>query len=184
MLPALPALVASVGLPLIARTVGRALERIDDPTAKAAAEGLDRFAGAAAGGTVPRDRLAEGQRHLERLAEIEARRHADVLGEVNRTIRAEVASGDPYVRRMRPTFGYVVALSWAAQMGAVAWVIVAEPAAAGRVIGDLAELTTIWGVGLSVLGVYVYQRSAEKRGLSAASEGVAGLIRRFARRSG
>jgi len=31
--------------------------------------------------------------------------------EVNRTWRSEIASSDPYVRRMRPTFGYVLALS-------------------------------------------------------------------------
>jgi hypothetical protein len=179
MIPAIPALIAQVGLPLIARTVGRALGRVDDPTAKAAAEGLESFVAAADGGRVPAERLQAGQRHLERMAEIEARRHTDVLGEVNRTIRAEVASSDPYVRRMRPTFGYVVALSWAAQMGAVAYVIVQDPSAAGRVVGSLAELTTIWGVGLSVLGVYVYQRSAEKRGLPAAGNGLAALVRRF-----
>ena len=82
---------------------------------------------------------------------------------VNRTIRAEVASEDAYVRRMRPTFGYVVALTWAAQMGAVAYVIATDPAAAGAVVAALGSLGTIWTVGLSVLGIYVYKRSQEKQ---------------------
>ncbi|WP_084165110.1 3TM-type holin [Skermanella stibiiresistens] len=76
---------------------------------------------------------------------------------------AGLASEDAYVRRMRPTFGYVMALTWLAQMGAIAWVIVTDPAQAIQIIAAMASLGTIWTVGLGVLGVYVYRRSGEKR---------------------
>jgi steroid 5-alpha reductase family enzyme len=70
---------------------------------------------------------------------------------------------DAYVRRMRPTFGYVMALTWLAQMGAIAWVIVADPVQANLIITAMTSLGTIWSVGLSVLGIYVYKRSEDKR---------------------
>ena len=76
---------------------------------------------------------------------------------------AEKASEDAYVSRMRPTFGYVMALTWLAQMGAIAWVIVADPVQANLIITAMASLGTIWSVGLSVLGIYVYRRSGDKR---------------------
>ena len=69
---------------------------------------------------------------------------------------------DAFNRRMRPVFGYVLALTWAAQMLAIAWVIVARPSEAAPIITAMASLSTIWGVGLSVLGIYVYKRSQEK----------------------
>ena len=47
-------------------------------------------------------------------------------------------------------------------MLAVAYVIAFEPARAGDVIGALGQLSAIWIVGLSVLGIYVYKRSQEK----------------------
>jgi hypothetical protein len=63
---------------------------------------------------------------------------------------------------MRPTFGYVMAATWALQMAAVAWVIVAAPKDAAQVVEALGALSLMWSVGLSVLGVYVYKRSADK----------------------
>jgi steroid 5-alpha reductase family enzyme len=76
---------------------------------------------------------------------------------------AERASEDAYVRRMRPTFGYIMAFTWLAQMGAIAWVIVADPVQANLIITAMTSLGTIWSVGLSVLGIYVYKRSEDKR---------------------
>jgi steroid 5-alpha reductase family enzyme len=75
----------------------------------------------------------------------------------------EKTSEDAYVSRMRPTFGYVMALTWLAQMGAIAWVIVADPVQANLIITAMTSLGTIWSVGLSVLGIYVYKRSEDKR---------------------
>ena len=39
--------------------------------------------------------------------------------ESNRNVE-KAAFEDAYVRRMRPTFGYIMALTWLAQMGAIA----------------------------------------------------------------
>lgn len=85
------------------------------------------------------------------------------LEAVNETIRAEAASGDPFVRRWRPFFGYCVALTWVALMGAAAWVIATEPAQAGNVITAMSNLSAMWAVALAVLGVSVYQRSVDKQ---------------------
>jgi len=85
------------------------------------------------------------------------------LAEINQTIRVEAQSGDSYVRRMRPTFGYAMAATWAAQMAAISWVIVTDPASAGAVIAAMASLSTIWSVALAVLGVYSYGRTQEKK---------------------
>jgi biotin transporter BioY len=64
---------------------------------------------------------------------------------------------------MRPTFGYIIAMTWAAQMFAIAYVIVFETNQAALVIEAVQSLGTIWAVGLSVLGIYVYKRSEEKK---------------------
>ena len=64
---------------------------------------------------------------------------------------------------MRPTFGYIIAITWAAQMFAIAYVMVFETTQAALVIEAVQSLGTIWGIGLSVLGIYVYKRSEEKK---------------------
>lgn len=84
------------------------------------------------------------------------------LAEINATMRAEAASGDGYVRRWRPTFGYAVALTWTATMGAVSWAIIAEPAQAPAIIAALVNTSPIWGIALGVLGVAVAKRSQDK----------------------
>ena len=75
----------------------------------------------------------------------------------------EKASEDAFVSRMRPTFGYIMAFTWLAQMGAIAWVIVADPVQATPIITAMSSLATIWPDVLSVLGIYVYKRSEDKR---------------------
>lgn len=64
---------------------------------------------------------------------------------------------------MRPTFGYLMALTWSAQMLALAYTIVARPEQAGAILNGMEALGLIWSVGLSVLGIYVYPRSDEKK---------------------
>lgn len=68
-----------------------------------------------------------------------------------------------FTRLMRPTFGYIVAISWGVQMLSVAYVILFKTAEAAGVINAMGSLTTTWAVGLSVLGIYVYRRSDEKK---------------------
>lgn len=163
----IPALLAQIGIPLLVKAVGGALQDTDNPVAKAAGDALEAVDGEIRAGRLSGDELAEANRHLETMAELENRYDMTWLTEVNRTIRAETMSTDPFVRRMRPTFGYIMALTWAAQMGAIAYVIALKPEKAATVIAAVASLGTIWTVGLSVLGIYVYKRSEEKAALGA-----------------
>ncbi len=158
----IPMLLAQIGLPLLVKAVGGALSESGNPVAKAAGAALTEVEAEIGAGRLSGTDLQEANRHVERIAEMAAQTDRTWLEQVNRTIRAEAQSDDAYVRRMRPTFGYIMALTWAAQMGAVAYVVAFEPDKAGPVIAAIASLGTIWTVGLSVLGIYVYKRSAEK----------------------
>ncbi|HSK38823.1 MAG TPA: 3TM-type holin, partial [Arenibaculum sp.] len=172
-----------IGLPLLIQAVRGGLRKVEHPAAAGAADALDMVAGAMRDGGISEAAVAEANRHVERMAELESADYRGTIGEVNRSLRAETASHDAYVRRMRPTFGYIMALSWCAQMLAVAWVIVSDPAQAGAVVAALASLGTIWTVGLSVLGVYVYKRSEDKKvaaGQSAGTGALDRLVRRLA----
>ncbi|MDH5525154.1 MAG: holin family protein [Desulfobulbaceae bacterium] len=92
------------------------------------------------------------------------------LAEVNKTMRAEAASLDPYVRRWRPTFGYSVAISWTLQMLGltivIGWAVVKHPTDAATIIDSVAKvisaLMVLWGVALSVLGINAKKRSDDK----------------------
>jgi hypothetical protein len=159
----IPMLLAQVGLPLLVKAVGGALSGSRNPVARAAGDALAKVDGEIAQGGFSGDDLKEANRHLERMTEISGEFDTTWLRQVNRTIRAEALSGDPFVRRMRPTFGYIMALTWAAQMGAIAYVVAFEPERAPPVIAAIGSLGTIWTVGLSVLGIYVYRRSSEKK---------------------
>ena len=67
---------------------------------------------------------------------------------------------------MRPTFGYLMALTWAAQMLGLAYVIIFDTQRAASILESMASLSAIWADGLSVLGIYVYKRSEDKKSLS------------------
>ena len=155
----IPAILAQLGIPLLIKLVGEGLRKLDNPIADGAADALSQVDDAITAGKITPERVAEANRHTERMAQIAADEYRTTIAEVNASLRTEVASGDAYVRRMRPTFGYVMALTWAGQMGAIAYVIVTDPGKAGAVIAAMASLGTIWTVGLSVLGIYVYKRS-------------------------
>ena len=170
----LPAIIAQLGIPFLIRLLGEGLRRIDSPVAKGAAEALDQVDSAITNGQIKPEQVAEANRHAEAMARISSEEYRTTVSEVNQSLRTEVASSDAYVRRMRPTFGYVMALTWAAQMGAVAYVIVTDPERAGSVIAVMVSLGVIWSVGLSVLGIYVYKRSQEKQALLGDVAGMAG----------
>lgn len=86
------------------------------------------------------------------------------LAQVNESLRAEIASNDKYVRRMRPTYGYMLALTLVAQAGIAIYVVGWRP----EEIGNLATLFNALAIpqtaALAVLGVYVKKRSDEKLG--------------------
>jgi hypothetical protein len=94
------------------------------------------------------------------LAELEA--DCKQLESVNSTMRAEATSADPYVRRARPTFLYAMALTWTAQtLGLIAAVLL-QPTLGAALLQAAADLTTLWGIALTVVGVAVKARSDDK----------------------
>lgn len=165
----LPALLASIGLPMLLKIAQTGLAAIKNPVAQAAAEALSNFQNETDKGNVSGDDLKEANRHIEAMAQIQSAELQTAIAQVNESLRAEVASEDKYVRRMRPTFGYIMAATWGAQMLALAWTILFNPYASGDIINAMSSLSTIWSVGLAVLGVYVYKRSEEKSAKSRAT---------------
>lgn len=161
---AIPAILAKIGIPILAQMLAESLTRVNNPAATAAAKALGEFKGDISKGAVDTAQLAEANRHAEEMCRIYYEENKSALAEVNRTIQDELDSEDKYVRRMRPTFGYVMALTWFAQMMAVAYIIVFSTGTAYLVLQAVESLSVIWTVGLSVLGIYVYRRSDEKRG--------------------
>lgn len=160
----LPDMLARLGLPALLDLVGKGLGKIDNPIAKTAAEAVQQTADHFASGAISPEQVIEANRHIEELARIEASQTNTQISQINASLRTEVASNDWYVRRMRPTFGYIMAATWGAQMLALAYTIIARPSEAGGILNAMEGLGLIWSVGLSVLGIYVYKRSDEKRG--------------------
>jgi hypothetical protein len=160
-------MVASVlleeGLPFLAKVLAESLGKVDNPLAQTASETLGKVSEAMTGGEITPEQMAEANRHAEAMAGMSAEADKAAYEQVNESLRAEVASEDGYVRRMRPTFGYIIAVTWGAQMLAVAYVIVFNTGEANAVINAMQSMGTLWTVGLSVLGIYVYKRSEDKK---------------------
>lgn len=159
----LESLLAKVGLPILVSVVGEALKNLDNPLAQGASKALEEVEGAMRSGGISENQIRESNRHLEKMVEIKSQELRENLSEINQSLRAEIASQDKYVRRMRPTFGYIMALTWAAQMLGIAYIITFEPQRAGYILNAMGSLSAIWAVGLSVLGIYVYKRSEDKK---------------------
>ncbi len=149
----LSSILTKIGVPVLTTLLGEALGSIDNPITKTAAKALGDVDLA----------IKQGQITKAQITALEFKTDSDKLAEINKSIRAEIASKDKYVRRMRPTFGYIMALTWAAQMFGIAYIIIFDTQQAGALITAMSSLSAIWGIGLSVLGVYVYKRSEEKK---------------------
>lgn len=160
---AIGSILSSIGIPVLVKTVRSALSQSSNSVAKGAATVLENVEQAIENGDISLDEVKEANRHLEAIEQIESDEFKTLISEVNQSLRAEVASEDKYVRRMRPTFGYIMAVTWAAQMLSVAFVILDKPEKAGEIMNGMASLSAIWTVGLSVLGIYVYKRSSDKK---------------------
>ncbi|MCB1562890.1 MAG: ribokinase [Alphaproteobacteria bacterium] len=156
-------ILTSIGLPVLVRLLSEALGSVDTPVTKGASKALDAVDAAIRAGQVTPDQVAEANRHAEAMARMKLEENTANLSEINRSLRAEIVSDDTYIRRMRPTFGYLMALTWAAQMFGVAYVIIFDTERAGAVMSAMGSLSAIWAVGLSVLGIYVYKRSEDKK---------------------
>ena len=155
----LETVIKALGLPMLTSVLARLLGKIDNEVANVASKSLDEVAKQIELGHITPEQMKEANRHVEVMAGIDG----EALKTINLSLQTEVASIDPYVRRMRPTFGYLMALTWAAQMFSVAYIMVFETDKASLVIEAIESLSAIWAVGLSVLGIYVYKRSEDKK---------------------
>lgn len=115
-----------------------------------------------------------------KLAELETNRDVIIAAQqaelqklqtVNDTMRVEISSGDPFVRRWRPFYGYCVAISWLVQMMGFTFVFgytaIEKPDNLMLVIQQFAilsgSLISLWAIALAVLGVSVHKRSQDKQ---------------------
>ncbi len=159
----LSTVLSKIGLPLLIEFVAQGLGRIKHPAAKVASEALSQVEDVLKNGGISAEEMVEANRHAEEMARINLKQYETSLEQINASIRAEIISDDKYVRRMRPTFGYLMAITWALQMGGLSYVIVFQTERAAQLMHGMASLSTIWAVGLSVLGVYIYKRSEDKK---------------------
>ena len=159
----IPALLSKIGLPILVNVVAEALGSVDSPVTRGAAKALQEVDEAIRRGKITPEQMSEANRHTEKMSEMGLAERAANIAEINKSLRAEIASKDKFVRRMRPTFGYLMAITWAAQMLGIAYVIVFDTVRAGIVLNAMSSLSAIWAVGLSVLGIYVYKRSEDKK---------------------
>lgn len=106
----------------------------------------------------------------ERLAELAAQ--TQNLKDINETMRAEYLARDTYAGRWRPTFGYVMAFNMAilsiAGGFSLILVVLKQPDQIGSVFG---AVTTLFSVGLTVLGVNIRARSVDKAVMQGKSAG-------------
>lgn len=155
-------IIAQLAVPAVIEAIKTGLSTLDHPAAKGAVDAISTLQNAVTSGGITTDQLAAAQAHIERMAAMAATQNSNIITQTNESLRAEIASNDPYVRRMRPTFGYMMAATWGAQMFALAYLIITDPAHVSDVLNAIESLSTLWVVALSVMGIYVYQRSAEK----------------------
>lgn len=156
-------LLIQAGMPVLLGIISEALSRLDHPAARVAAQSLGNVTDAYGRGQISAEQLAEANRHAEAMAGLRAQEAQAAYMEVNQSLRTEIASEDVYVRRMRPTFGYLMAFTWTLQMTGLAYVMVFRTEDALHVLGAMDALAAIWAMGLSVMGIYFYKRSEEKR---------------------
>lgn len=156
---AIATILAQIGLPALIKIITTSVKDIQHPAATTASDALTGILDALKNGAITE---ADKQRS-ERLLVTLLKDKENTLAEVNKSLRSEVTSEDPYVRRMRPTFGYLMALTWTAQMLAIAYILIFKTDHAHIIIQSMQSLGTIWAVALSVLGIYVYKRSEDKK---------------------
>lgn len=160
-------LLIQAGLPVLLNIVSEALGTVDHPAARVASQSLGNVTDALGRGQISAEQIAEANRHAEAMANLQAQESESAYEQVNESLRAEIASDDPYVRRMRPTFGYLMAVTWTAQMTGLAYIMTFRTEEAYSVLSAMDSLAAIWAMGLSVMGIYFYKRSEEKKSFRA-----------------
>lgn len=156
-------LILQLGIPVLANILSQSLGGVDHPAAVNASKALGSFQDALLAGAMSNEQITEANRHMEAMTGLKTKHLESLMDEMHQSLRLEMASEDKYVRRMRPTFGYLMAATWAAQMFGLAYVMVFRTQDASLILNAVESLSMIWTVGLSVLGIYVYKRSEDKK---------------------
>lgn len=78
------------------------------------------------------------------------------------THRKAIESNDPYVRRVRPTFGYVVAASILAESAALTYAVLWDPSAMELAVTYVEAIAMPQSLAIAAFGVYVKKRSDDK----------------------
>lgn len=159
----LATILTQIGLPVLIELISGSLGSSNSKTAQKASGALNDVLEAINTKSISPNQQLEINRHTERLVELLIQEKGSTLSEINKSLRKEVGSSDAYVRRMRPTFGYLIAISWTVQMLSLSYILIYETEKAHLIINAMESLGTIWAVALSVLGVYVYKRSEDKK---------------------
>lgn len=117
------------------------------------------------------DLVAELQRqwHAAR-AGLEAEATARFTAQ-HETMRAELMSDDPFVKRARPTWLYLTGGAWFLQMVGMTAIagaaVLLHPGEAGQILDGLSGVVgatiALWGIALPVMGVYLGGRTREKQ---------------------
>lgn len=149
----------SGGLPIALEAIQRALGNSASPQAQAVVHAAGQLGEAIVRGEVPREEVERIESDLAEIMALENSRLADV----NTTMRAEASTGDPWVRRWRPFFGYVVAIAWLVNtIGTMGVMLIAPQEAAALLVAYGDAMVTQWSIALAVLGVSIHARTREK----------------------
>lgn len=112
------------------------------------------------------------------LVEMHLRADTAIIDSVNETIRSEVASNDPFVRRARPAMLYaIIAILLAQTAAGIAAIFFLQGDDILKAKDMILALAAPLDVGLAVCGVYVYRRSTDKQ-LAAGypAQGIGGVL--------
>lgn len=93
------------------------------------------------------------------------------LSEINQTMRVEAQVDDKYVRRWRPTFGYAMTATWSLIVFTIFFCVIyttiVHPQQLVEVVKALGalvvDITLLFGIPMTVLGVSVKKRSDDKK---------------------
>lgn len=83
--------------------------------------------------------------------------------QINKTMREELRSDNAFRASWRPLFGYGAALAWFLQIAAVIYVAIWNPENAAEITSAISDLTGMWAIALSVLGINISARSNDKK---------------------
>ena len=117
--------------------------------------------------------------HQKELVQMTLENETARAAETQKTMRAEISSEDPFVRRARPMFLYVAAFSVLVEVIIALIVVLDQPAQIGAMTTLFSALATPQSIALAACGIYLKKRSDDKAvaaGAAPAQGLLAGLI--------